>query len=649
MSEHQIKRSFFRRARLLALLAALSLLAGAVPQSALAQAAQAPPVKWPRSHDYDVQHYRIAVSFDWSKKSVAGETTIAFRPFRDDFKEVTVDAGDMRINSVRLARGGPLEFRYVNNEKLVIALDRAYAAGSDVAVTISHSATPKKGLTFITPNESDPNRPYQIWSQGQSEDNHYWFPCYDYPNDFATAELLATVEEKYQVISNGSLVSVQPNQQAKTRTWHWKMDKPFSSYLVSVVVGEFAEVKDQFKGTPITSYVYKDQIENGRVSFGKTPEMMKLFTGLLDVEYPFSKYAQVTTRDFNGGMENVTATTLADVYVLDRRAHMDVAHNTDTLVSHELAHSWFGNMITCRDWGELWLNESFATFFESVWIEHERGRDGYQYEMLANQQTAFQAWWQGNRRPIATKRYTNPDALFDAYTYQRGAAVINMLRFVLGDDPFWRAVRHYVKKHRWQNVETQQLVIAIEEATGQNLQWFFDQWVYKYGQPEFEISSSYDGKNSLKLSVRQAQKADDKRPWFEAPEFFTMPVDIAITTSAGEKVHRVQVDAREKEFTFQVDSKPLIINFDRGNHIIKLVKFNRSNDDLIYQLLNDSDVMGRTLAAIELRSRRGDDVTAALGQAAARDKFWGVRFEAVKALSEVRSESSRAALTEAAR
>jgi len=441
MFEYQLKRPFFKRASLLASFLALALLAGAAPVPALAQAPEAPPVKWPRSHDYDVQHYRIAVSFDLSRKSVAGETTIAFRPFKNDFKEVVIDAGDMKINSVRLARGGALEFRYVNHEKLVVALDRPYSSGSDIAVTIGYSAAPKRGLTFIAPNQSDPDRPRQMWSQGQSEDNHYWFPCYDYPNDFATMEMLATVEDKYQVISNGELIGVQPHPETRTRTWHWKMDKPFSSYLVSVVVGEFAEVKDQFKGTPITSYVYKDQVENGRISFGKTSEMMKLFAELLDFEYPFSKYAQVTTRDFNGGMENITATTLADTYVLDKRAHGDAAQTTEILVSHELAHSWFGNMITCRDWGELWLNESFATLMEAVWLEHDRGRERYLYEMLSNQQTYLQAWWQGNRRPMVTKRYANPDALFDSYPYQRGAAVFNMVRFVLGDDLFWKAVQ----------------------------------------------------------------------------------------------------------------------------------------------------------------------------------------------------------------
>ena len=235
--------------------------------------------------------------------------------------------------------------------------------------------------------------------------------------------------------------------------------------------------------------------------------------------------------------------------------------------------------------------------------------------MYGNQQGYFQAWNQGNRRPIVTVRYSDPDELFDAYAYPRGGAVLSMLRFVLGEESFWKAINHYVKKNQWQNVETSDLNAAIEEATGQNLSWFFDEWVYRMGHPEFEITSSYDGSKSLKLTVKQTQKPDDKRPWFRSPDFFTMPVDIAVTTGSGEKIHRVWIDKPEKEFTFEVDSKPLIVNFDRGNYIIKQVKFNRSDDELAYQLLHDSDTMGRVLAAIALKGHPGDAVTKAAAEA----------------------------------
>ncbi|HEX8088751.1 MAG TPA: M1 family aminopeptidase, partial [Blastocatellia bacterium] len=345
---------------------------------------------------------------------------------------------------------------------------------------------------------------------------------------------------------------------------------------------------------------------------------------------------------------NITATTLQETAVLDKRASLDLS--SDGLIAHELAHSWFGDMLTCRDWSELWLNESFATFMEATWIEHDKGRDEYLYEMLGNQQAYHQAWAGGNRRPIVTKRYSDPDSLFDVYPYPRGGAVLNMLRFVLGEEPFWKALNHYVKKHQWQNVETQQLVIAIEEATGQNLQWFFDEWVYKMGHPEFEITSSYDeSARSVKLTVKQAQKAEQSRPWFSSPDFFTMPVDVAITTASGERVHRVWIDKPEKEFTFAVDSRPLIINFDKGNYLIKQVKFNRGDDEIAYHLLNGEDSIGRVLAAIELKSRGSAAAAKALAAAALKDPFWGVRIEAVKALAQLKTDPSRDALMRAAK
>ena len=640
----------FRFARAIALVFIISFtpFAGFTQAPAQEPAPQPPPYKWPRSHDYDVQHYRIKVSFDWAKKSVAGETTIIFRPFTDLMEEVQIDAGDMTINSVRLDGGGPLKFRYEDDEKLFVTLDRPYRAEQTVAITINYTAVPKQGLTFITPTPTDPKRPFQIWSQGEAQTNHYWFPCYDYPNDRATSEMIATVEDRYQVISNGALIDVKAEPQNKTRTWHWKMDQPYSSYLISLVVGEYSEVKDHFKTIPVISYVYRDQVEDARVSFGKLARMVDFFSVTTGYEYPYAKYAQTMVHDFQGAMENITATTMTYTAVHDRRAHLDVS--SDDIVSHELAHSWFGNMLTCRDWGELWLNESFATFLSAKWTEHDLGWDDYLYEMLGNQRAYYQAWAQGNRRPIVTKRYEDPDALFDVYAYQRGAAVLNMMRLVLGEYLFRKAINHYVKKHEWQMVETQQLVVAIEEATGQNLQWFFDEWVYKMGHPEFVITKNYNAAaRSLKVTVSQTQKPDDKQPWFESPEYFTMPVEIAITTAPGERVYRVWIDEPEKEFTFTVDSEPLIINFDRGNFLIKQVKFDRSDGELAYQLLHDTDAMGRVSAANELKSKRSDAATAALTEAAIKDRFWGVRAEAVKALAGFKNERVRAALIEAAR
>jgi aminopeptidase N len=607
----------------------------------------APPVQWTRSHNYDVQHYRIKVSFDWKEKSVTGETTITLKPFPNDLSEVEFDAGQMDIQAVKLAQGTPLKFRYVNNQKLIITLDKKYSANSKLAITINYVARPvnSQALAFISPTDTDKTRPYQIWSQGEAQTNHYWFPCYDAPNDKATSEVIATVEDKFQVISNGKLVSVQANPLKKTKTFHWLMNQPFSSYLISIIVGEYAEVKDRFKNTPVSSFVYKNQVQEARASLGKLPQMVAYFSKKIGYDYPYPKYAQIMVRDFPGAMENITATTMSDTAVHDKRAHLDLS--SDDLIAHELSHSWFGNLLTCRDWSELWLNESFATFMEGVWIEYDKGKDDYLYKMYGNQQGYFQAWNGGLRRPIVTNLYSDPDALFDAYAYPRGGAVVNMLRFVLGEEMFWKAIRHYVKKHQWQNVETQQLVVAIEDVTGQNLQWFFDQWLYKMGHPVFEITSMYDEKaKTIKLNVKQTQKPDEQRKWFASPAFFTMPVDVAITTASGEKVHRVFINKAEQTLSFAVDGKPLIINFDKGNYLIKEMKFNRSDDELAYQLLHDSDVMGRTLAAIELKARKSEAMTKALAQAATKDKFYGVRLEATQALAEIKTDAAKAALLE---
>jgi aminopeptidase N len=643
-----MNRPFFRRARIpFSVIFTLLLLLGALTSPAQTQAPappQAPPVRWPRSHNYDVEHYRIEVGFDWAAKSVSGTTTITLRPLQSDLKEVQLDAGQMKISAVRLATGAALDYRYDDGEHLFVTLDRAYPISADVSIAVSYTATPQKGLTFITPTPDEPSRPNQIWSQGESQDNHYWFPCYDYPNDKATSELIAHVEDGYQVISNGALISNAPDPERKLRTWHWKMDKPYSSYLTSIIVGKFAEVREEVKGVPVVSYVYADEVENARLSFAKLGQMVAFYSERIGVDFPYAKYAQTTVRDFGGGMENITATTLTDTTVHDKRAHLDVS--SDGLISHELAHSWFGDLLTCRDWSQLWLNESFATFMEATWTEHDLGRPDYLYEMHGNQQAALSAWTQGNRRPIVAYRYPNPDALFDAYPYPRGGATINMLRFVLGDEMFWRAINHYVKKHAYQNVETQNLVIAIEEATGQNLQWFFDEWLYRMGQPEFTITSTYDeAAQAVKLAVKQTQKADAERPWFQSPEFFTLPVDVAITTASGEHVSRVWIDAKEKEFTLKVDSRPLIVNFDRGNIWLKQVKFDRSEEELAYQLLHDTDVMGRVRAAIELRTHNSTPAINALSRAAADDRFWAVRLESVRSLAALKGEAAQLALS----
>lgn len=622
--------------------------------SAFAQGGRTvPEPNWTRSHNYDVQHYRIEVAFDWKEKSVSGKTTITLRPFVNGLKEVELDAGEMKISAVALVLPQStlsLKYNYDGTEVLKVALDRDYPAGRDLKLAVSYSAKPRKGISFIAPTAEDPGRPYQIWTQGEAQTNHYWFPCYDYPNDKATSETLVTVDSKYQVISNGALLGVKPDPAKKTSTWHWKMDQPYSSYLVSVIVGDFDEVKADYDGIPISSYVQKGRLSDGKVTLSRIAQMVRFYSEKTGVRYPYAKYAQTTVRDFGGGMENISATTLGDNTLHDQRAHEDLGSGNDDLQAHELAHQWFGDYLTARDWSEIWLNESFATYMANLYQESAEGREAMLYSVLQNQRQYFQTWNQGDRRPVVNNRYDDPDAVFDTYAYPRGGATLHMLRTILGDEAWWKAIGHYLKSNALKNVETPQLKIAIEEATGQNLGWFFDQWIFRMGHPELEVGYSYDDSaHKLKLTVKQNQKAPEKSV-YQSVDVFRLPLEIGITTSAGEKLEKIEVNKAEQSFTFDVSEKPLIVNFDRGNAIIKTLKFPKTLEELAYQARNDKDAMGRIWAINELKGKKDSEVAAsALGAVLASDSFWAARSEAAEALSGFDAKLSKTFLMAAAK
>jgi len=617
--------------------------------------AQIPPPQYIPPHDYDQRNIKLDLRFDWDQEEAIGTATITLAPVVKDLRRVDFDAAYMSVSGAALASGSPLKFENdVTKEKISVLLDRAYQPSEELTVVISYHTNqppPEKragfgggGLNFIKPRSDDPTRPRQIWSQGEAESNHLWFPCFDHPNDFATSEILATVEKPLSVVSNGKLVEVTENAD-RTRTFDWKIDEPHATYLTSIIVGEFAAVTGDYDGIPIITNVYQKELEEGKVTAARLPEMVKFFSEKTGVKYPYAKYAQTTVRDFGGGMENISATTQTDNMIHDARTELD--STTDGLQSHELAHQWFGDYLTCRTWSDIWLNESFATYFQAMWDEHHLGHDDFLYlDVKANQEAYYQAWARGQRRPIVTKNYANPDAVFDTYAYPRGGAVLHMLRTYLGEDNWWRAINHYLTKYAHQPVETAQFRIAIEETTGQPLDWFFDEWLYKMGHPVFRISQDYDAtKKTLVIKVRQEQLLDLESQYPQVVLFQT-PVDIEIGTASGNRIERVQIDAKqEQSFRFSVDSEPLLVNFDYGGTLIKELVFDKTTGQLVYQLAHDQDVLGRIWALQQLRSRRNDSKTPAddrqaiikgLSEALTNDQFWGTRLEAAASLNGVR-------------
>jgi aminopeptidase N len=620
-----------------------------------------PPKRYAPNREFDMRHIALDLQFDWEREQVRGTATLTFAPLTTDLLKVEFDAANMTIASTKLSSGIDLQFETDTvREKLRITLDRVYQPADVVTVVIAYntkgpttaSTVGLGGLTFIKPTADEPKRPRQIWSQGESEWNHDWFPCFDYPNDFATSELRATVDKQYTVISNGRLMEKKQRDDGRM-TFHWKMEEPHASYLTSIVVGEFATVEQTYKGIPITSYVYANQVEEAKVTVARVPEMMKFFEERTGVKYPNAKYAQTFVHGLGGGMENITATTMSDQTIHDLRWTLD--RTEDGLLSHELAHSWFGNSVTCRSWSDLWLNEGFATYLSGLWNEHRLGRDDFLYLNIKGDHDGYlNAWSKGVKRPIVTRNYYDPDALFDLYSYARGGSVLHMLRTWLGEERWWRALNHYLRKHAHKPVETEELRIAIEEATGQPFEWFFEQWVYRMGHPVFRVIQSYDPRaKSLTLKVRQEQQVDPENAYPQV-KFFETPIDIEIGTEKGTRVERVLIEPREEQsIVFAVDSEPLLVNFDYGDTVIDELVFDKSTVELIYQLRNDGDVMGRLWALDQLAARRRKtgateteqkQIVDELSVALTNDKFWGVRTDAARLLGDIQGDDARAAL-----
>ena len=611
-----------------------------------------PPAQYIPPHDYDQRNIKLDLRFDFAKLQAIGTETITLAPTVKDLKRVDLDAAFMVFESAKLAKGTPLTFAYDDKqERLSINLDRAYQPTDEITIVISYhtiKAPPERialiaggGLNFIMPRADDPTRPKQAWTQGEAESNHFWFACFDHPNDFVTTEIVATVEKPLIVISNGKLISTKENSDG-TRTFDWKIDAPHATYLTSLVVGEYRTVTGDYAGVPVQTYVYPSEFDEGTVTAARLPEMVKFFSEKTGLKYPYAKYAQTMARDFGGGMENISATTQTDNMIHDARAELD--QTSDGLESHELAHQWFGDYLTARSWSDIWLNESFATYFQAMWDEHSLGHDAFLYsDVKANQDQYFGAWNRGLRRPIVTKNYMNPDAVFDTYAYPRGGAVLHMLRTFLGEDNWWRSINHYLTKHAHQPVETAQLRIAIEETTGQPMDWFFDEWVYKMGHPVFRVTQTYDQtKKELTLNVRQEQKPDPESQYPQVGLFQT-PVDIEIGTATNTRVERVQIEPKEEQsFKFAVDAEPLLVGFDYNGTLIKEIIFKKTVAELLYQLKNDKDLLGRIWALSQLTTQMKDDknvspdremIRKAIGEAATNDPFWGTRANAVTSLS----------------
>ncbi|HEY5470498.1 MAG TPA: M1 family metallopeptidase [Bacteroidales bacterium] len=577
----------------------------------------------------DLVHTKLVVSFDYSKSWMYGKAWITLHPHFYSTDSLNLDARSMSINEVSMIKAGkhlPLKYSY-DKHNLRIILDKTYKGGENYTVFIDYVAKPddikvntgmamlnNKGLFFINPLGKDKKKPIQIWTQGETESNSGWFPTIDKPNQKTTDEISMTVPGKYQTLSNGVLVSQKKNSNG-TRTDTWKMDLPHAPYLMMMVVGEYSVIKDSYKGKEVSYYVEKEYAPVARKIFGLTPEMIAYFSKITGIDYPWPKYAQITGRDFiAGAMENTTATLHGDIYV-QRDARQLIDRNDGELnIAHELFHQWFGDYVTTESWSNTTVNESFADYSETLWDEYKYGKDAGD-EHNYNGMQDYLSFGDG-KRDLVRFYYKDQIDMFDLISYQKGGRILNMLRNYVGDSAFFKSLNLFLTTKKFQSAEAQDIRLAFEEVTGQDLNWFWNQWYFGSGHPKLDISYDYDAAGkTAKVFIKQNQP--DK--------IFRFPIAVDVYQGGEKKRYKVWVDKTTDTLSFPASSKPDLINVD-GDKILLCEKTDHKTlDNCIFQYHNAGLYVDRREAIEFAATKQNDDPKALdLLKTALKDRFPGL-------------------------
>ncbi|MDZ7951915.1 M1 family metallopeptidase [Nostoc sp. DedQUE09] len=592
-----------------------------------------------------VEHIFLDLSLDIPKQSYQGSCSIRLLPIRNGIDRLTLDAVNLNIESVQVDEV-PQNFDY-DGEQLSIQLSQATQIGQRLLIAIAYSvAKPQRGIYFIQPDKHYPNKPTQVWTQGEDEDSRFWFPCFDYPGQLSTSEIRVRVPNPLVAISNGELIDTIEDGDYKV--YHWLQQQVHPTYLMTLAVGDFAEIRDEWKGKPVTYYVEKGREEDAKRSMEKTPRMIEFLSQKYGYPYPFPKYAQVCVDDFIfGGMENTSTTLLTDRCLLDERAALD-NRNTEALVVHELAHQWFGDLVVIKHWSHAWIKEGMASYSEVMWTEQEYSLEEAAYYRLLEARRYLSEDSSRYRRPMVTHVYREAIELYDRHIYEKGSCVYHMIRAQLGDELFWQAIQTFVQDNAHKTVETVDLLRAIEKATGRNLLFLFDQYVYRGGHPDFKVAYSWDGDANLaKITVTQTQADEGKNG---SKDLFDLKIPIGFGyTQQGEvrsngklstsfsalKTFTVRVNEREQSFYFPLENKPQFISFDVGNHYLKTVALEYPIAELKAQLEFDPDPISRSYAAAALAKKGGLEAIIALSASLKNDPLWGVRVEVAKQLAQI--------------
>lgn len=585
---------------------------------------------------FDLINTTLQIRFDWAKRYLHGKAVITATPHFYPQKELILDARGMLINALELKKGQDTrkaDYIY-RNDSLIITLDRAYAKDEEVVVVIDYVARPEeleaggsaaitsdKGLYFINPDGKEIYKQQQIWTQGETQAASAWFPTIDAPDQKMTQQIAVTTDTSMITLSNGIMISSVKNNDG-TRTDTWKQQLPHAPYLAMVVVGKFSVIKDTWRGKEVSYYVEKKYEESSKKVFAETPAMIEFFSSKFGVDYPWEKYAQIVVRDYvSGSMENTSATLHGEFMLMDERNMLDF--DGEDYISHELCHQWFGNLVTCESWSNLSLNESFATYGEYLWTEFRHGREKADYALRLDHAKYLR---EAKLRRVNLVRfdYESQEDMFDRHSYEKGASILHMLRKYVGDDAFFASLNLYLRTYQFKTAEVHNLRLAFEEITGEDLNWFFNQWFYDKGHPSLDISYSWNEATS-EVSVRVRQEQD-----FRNTPLYKLPVSVDIYSGSSVERMKMLITKADETFIYKVPSKPDLVNFDGEKMLIGVKEDHHTDEEWMFMYQHGklcNDKLEAIIALLEnypVPSKKADILKSALD-----DKFDAVRNYAV--------------------
>lgn len=595
----------------------------------------------------ELKHTKLKVDFDYQKEQMNGEEWLTASPYFYATNELTLDAKGMLIHEVALDQNGkksPLKYDY-KDDVLKITLDKTYQKNQEYTVYIKYTSRPNevkqegsaaisdaKGLYFINAQGKDPDKPTQIWTQGETESSSAWFPTIDKSNQKTTQEIYMTVPDKYVTLSNGIMKGSEKAGNG-LRTDHWVMDKPHSTYLFFMGVGEYAIVKDKWKNIPVDYYIEKEYEPYAKQIYGNTPEMIEFFSKKLGYEYPWAKYAQISGRDYvSGAMENTTA-TLHGSAVLQKPGQLIDENSWEDTIAHELFHHWFGDLVTAESWSNLTVNESFANYSEYLWNEYKYGKDQADYHQMTDVNMYIHN--PGDfKKDLVRFDYASREDVFDLVTYQKGGGILHMLRNYLGDDAFFAGITDYLKTYEFKNAEAHQLRLSFEKVSGRDLNWFFNQWYFGSGHPKITYTTSYEPvKKQVSVTITQTQ---------EQP--FEFPLTIDVYDNGKPKRQQVWVNATAKNtFTFDSSKTPDLVNLNADGILVADITDKKTAEQNLLQFTGSKEFKSRYLALTGINDEIGKNPAATkLLATALKDPYFRVRMKALEMMDLSNPEQMKA-------